>query len=94
MRGDIDGNLNPDNNITRAEFVTIINRAFGYETVGATPFNDVEDTDWYAEDVAIAYTAGVYHRYVGQHLLPPCRDHPGGGGGHPGQEPDDAADGG
>ena len=58
MRGDIDGNLNPDNNITRAEFVTIINRAFGYETVGATPFNDVEDTDWYAEDVAIAYTAG------------------------------------
>lgn len=58
MRGDIDGNLNPNNNITRAEFVTIINRAFGYDRVGTTPFTDVEDTDWYAEDVAIAYTAG------------------------------------
>ena len=58
MRGDVDGNLNPDNNITRAEFVTIINRAFGYEKMGSTPFTDVKDTDWYAEDVAIAYTAG------------------------------------
>lgn len=58
MRGDIDGNLNPNNNITRAEFVTIINRAFGYDRVGTTPFTDVKDTDWYAEDVAIAYTAG------------------------------------
>ena len=58
MRGDVDGNLNPDNDITRAEFVTIINRAFGYEKVGTTPFSDVKDTDWYAEDVAIAYTAG------------------------------------
>ncbi|MGN8969009.1 S-layer homology domain-containing protein [Intestinimonas sp. HCP28S3_D6] len=58
MRGDIDGNLNPDNDITRAEFVTIINRAFGYEKMGSTPFTDVKDTDWYAEDVAIAYTAG------------------------------------
>lgn len=58
MRGDIDGNLNPNNNITRAEFVTIINRAFGYDRMGTTPFTDVKDTDWYDEDVAIAYTAG------------------------------------
>ena len=58
LRGDIDGNLNPDNNITRAEFVTIINRAFGYDQMGTTPFSDVVATDWFAEDVAIAYTAG------------------------------------
>ena len=30
LRGDIEGNLRPDSNITRAEFVTIVNRAFGY----------------------------------------------------------------
>ena len=58
LRGDIYGNLNPNNNITLAEFVTIINRAFGYEQMGTTPFTDVADTDWFAEDVAIAYTAG------------------------------------
>lgn len=58
LRGDIQGNLRPESNITRAEFVSIINRAFGYDQVGATPFTDVEETDWYADDVAIAYTVG------------------------------------
>ena len=29
MRGDASGNLNPDRQITRAEFVTMVNRAFG-----------------------------------------------------------------
>ena len=29
MRGDIEGNLNENNSITRAEFATMINRAFG-----------------------------------------------------------------
>ena len=58
MRGDIDGNLNPNNGITRAEFVTIINRAFGYDQGGSTPFTDVPSTAWYAEDVGIAYHQG------------------------------------
>ncbi len=58
MRGDIAGNLNVDNAITRAEFCTMINRAFGYTSTGATPFRDVKDTSWYAEDVGIAYTTG------------------------------------
>ena len=58
MRGDIQGNLRPDNNITRAEFVTIINRAFGYKKIGTTPFKDVKESDWYLDDVAIAYNVG------------------------------------
>ena len=58
MRGDIEGNLNPNGSITRAEFVTIINRAFGYDQGGSTPFNDVPSTAWYAEDVGIAYNEG------------------------------------
>ena len=41
MRGDASGNLNPDRQITRAEFVTMVNRAFGYTEVGANPFTDV-----------------------------------------------------
>ncbi len=60
MAGDKDGNLHPDRQITRAEFVTLINRAFGHKEVGATPFRDVPESAWYAEDVAIAYRAGYF----------------------------------
>lgn len=56
MRGDINGNLRPNDPITRAEFVTIVNRAFGYHVMGKAPFTDVKDADWYAQDVSIAYT--------------------------------------
>ena len=58
MRGDIDGNLNPDNPISRAEFVTMINRAYGFSKMGTMPFRDVPETAWYADDVNIAYTTG------------------------------------
>ena len=60
MRGDISGNLNLANPITRAEFVTMCNRAFGYTKLGAMPFTDVVSTDWYAEDINIAYNAGYF----------------------------------
>ena len=61
MRGDSSGNLNPDREITRAEFVTLINRAFGYTETGPNPFSDVLPTDWFAEDITIAYQAGYFN---------------------------------
>ena len=60
MAGDKNGNLHPNRQITRAEFVTLINRAFGHKEVGSTPFRDVPKNAWYAEDVAIAYRAGYF----------------------------------
>ena len=60
MRGDIGGNLAPDRNITRAEFVTLMNRAYGYTTLKGTPFTDVPSWQWYAEDVDIAYNMGYF----------------------------------
>lgn len=60
MRGDISGNMNPDRKITRAEFVSIINRAFGYSTSGKNPFKDVKGTEWYAKDLSIAYHQGYF----------------------------------
>lgn len=60
MRGDLSGNLNPDAAITRAEFVTLINRAFGYSRTGTVPFTDVKSTDWYYDDIAMGYTAGYF----------------------------------
>ena len=35
MRGDQYGNLEPNRSITRAEFVTMLNRTFGYTKTGA-----------------------------------------------------------
>ncbi len=61
MRGDSSGNLHEDRNITRAEFVTLVNRAFGYTQVGPSPFTDVRPNDWFAEDISIAHQAGYFN---------------------------------
>ena len=53
-----DQTTNPDAPLTRAEFTAIVNRAYGYTEVGPIPFTDVVSTDWFYDDVAIAYTAG------------------------------------
>lgn len=55
IRGD--QSINPDRSLTRAEFMAIINRAYGYSKVGPIPFKDVAKTDWFYDDVAIAYNA-------------------------------------
>lgn len=61
MRGDSTGNLHEDRSITRAEFVTLVNRAFGYTEAGDNPFSDVNPNDWYAEDISIAHKAGYFN---------------------------------
>lgn len=61
MRGDSNGNLHEDRPITRAEFVTLVNRAFGYTDVGPHTFADVNPNDWFAEDISIAHQAGYFN---------------------------------
>ena len=58
LQGDADGDLRPGDPLTRAEYVTIIKRAFGSRSAGGHPFRDVPGTAWYAEDVDIGYTEG------------------------------------
>ena len=53
-----DQTANPDADLTRAEFMAIINRAYGYTEMGPIPFEDVLKSDWFYDDVVIAYTAG------------------------------------
>ena len=60
MKGDANGNLHGERVITRAEFVTLVNRAFGYREMGENPFKDVPDNAWYADDIRIAYKAGYF----------------------------------
>lgn len=53
-----DQTADPDADLTRAEFFAIINRAYGYTETGYIPFEDVLPTDWFYDDISIAYTAG------------------------------------
>ena len=60
MRGDINGNMAPERSITRAEFVTMMNRAYGYTKTAGHPFTDVTVRDWYNDDIDIAYNMGYF----------------------------------
>ncbi len=58
-----DGSLRPERELTRAEFVAMVNRAYGYNGGGQTPFIDVEPTSWYYDDIGSAYNAGYFTGY-------------------------------
>ena len=55
-----DGNTHPERSLSRAEFVSMVNRAYGYNKTGPTPFIDVPASAWYADDVGIAYNAKYF----------------------------------
>ena len=63
INGYEDGTFKPDNNITRAEFMTLANKAFGYTTTAAITYTDVEASAWYANEVAKAKAAGYIEGY-------------------------------
>ncbi len=63
LNGYPDGSLRPERNLTRAEFVAMVNRAYGYKDVGQTPFIDVAPSAWYHDDVGAAYKAGYFNGY-------------------------------
>lgn len=60
VKGDPGGSMRPDSPITRAEFVAMMNRAYGYTDLGPIPFKDVHPKDWFYEDICKAYTAGIF----------------------------------
>lgn len=41
------GTFKPDNSITRAEFITLVNRAFGFTEKAQVSFSDVSSKDWF-----------------------------------------------
>lgn len=58
-----DGTFRPDNSITRAEFIKLVNRAFNYTTQGTKTFKDVASNEWYYNEVLIATNAGYIDGY-------------------------------
>ena len=60
IHGYADGEVHPERMVTRAQFVAMVNRAYGYTERGEHPFRDILPSDWYYEDVVIAYRARYF----------------------------------
>ena len=60
IHGYPDGEVHPERMVTRAQFVAMVNRAYGYKEMGEYPFRDILSSDWYYDDVVIAYTARYF----------------------------------
>ncbi|MGL5752037.1 MAG: family 10 glycosylhydrolase, partial [Paraclostridium sp.] len=58
IKGYGDGTFRPEASISRAEFVRVVNQKFGFTDVGNEFFNDVNEGDWYYNDVCIAVQKG------------------------------------
>src|SRR5665648_788507 len=63
IKGYPDGTFKPDNNITRAEFISLVNRAFGYTETAPISFTDVDQNAWYVSAIAVAVNAGYISGY-------------------------------
>ncbi|MBQ9757731.1 MAG: S-layer homology domain-containing protein [Clostridia bacterium] len=58
IQGFEDGTFRPKATLTRAEFVTIINKMYGYFAKAENIFNDVGESDWFYGEVLAAVQAG------------------------------------
>ncbi|WP_219835482.1 S-layer homology domain-containing protein [Paenibacillus sp. R14(2021)] len=53
-----DGSFKPNGSVTRAEFVALVNRAFGFTAAGTAAFKDLKTTDWSYAEIQKAVKAG------------------------------------
>jgi len=58
INGYKDNTFKPNNNMTRAEFVKVVNKVFGYTQKGEEQFTDVNKDDWFYNDICIGIEAG------------------------------------
>lgn len=70
IRGYLDRTFKPNNEITRAEFINLVNRAFGYTEQGEVSFTDVAESAWYYQAISIANAAGYLEGYRDQTIKP------------------------
>jgi len=68
VNGFPDGSLRPDEQVTRAQFVTLLNNLFQFSTSSTTQaatisFKDVASNDWFYQDVVAVATAGIIQGY-------------------------------
>lgn len=60
---DTSNSFRPDDSITRAEFVKIVNRVFNFTEATDTNFSDVNVNDWFYNEISIAVNSGYIDGY-------------------------------
>ena len=70
VNGYEDGTFRPDNSITRAEFVKLVNKYFGFNNKEDIKFSDINTNDWYYKDICIASKAGYINGYEDKTFKP------------------------
>ncbi|ADG07760.1 S-layer homology domain-containing protein [Kyrpidia tusciae] len=63
IKGYPDGTFKPDNNISRAEFMALVNGAFGFSAKSDISYIDVPNDAWFYDVVAEAKAAGYINGY-------------------------------
>ncbi|MGG1551960.1 S-layer homology domain-containing protein [Paenibacillus ferrarius] len=59
INGYEDHSFKPDASVSRAEFISLITRVFGYSSLKSGAFADVSQGSWYADAIAKAAAAGI-----------------------------------
>jgi uncharacterized protein YjdB len=62
IKGYDDGSFNPNASVTRAEFASLVVRAFGIESKGSSSFSDTQDS-WAAEAIEVLKALGIISGY-------------------------------
>lgn len=70
VKGYPDGTFAPQNSITRAEFITLVNKILGFNEKKQAKFDDVSSSDWFHEEVSKAWAAGYLTGYEDNTIRP------------------------
>ncbi|KAI7264800.1 hypothetical protein KC345_g8727 [Hortaea werneckii] len=66
LKGFEDGSVKPNQTITRAEFMTLVNRSYHFTETGEGTFSDVPATSWAYNEIRKAIAAGYIQGYNGE----------------------------
>jgi len=70
MKGYEDGSFKPSASMSRAEFVTVLYRVFGFTGEANVAFADIDEQDWFYEAMIHANASGIVQGVDATHLSP------------------------
>lgn len=66
IKGYTDDTFRPENNILKSEYITMMNRTFGFEAMSSINYPDVSTDAWYYDQIRIADAAGYMFTFSGK----------------------------
>ncbi len=70
LKGFPDGSIKPDQKVTRAEFIALVNNAFGFSEQAEIGYTDLKSTDWSYAQFAKAIKAGYISGFADGTMRP------------------------